>query len=360
MAIRNYVGARYVPKFADPIGWQANTSYEAMVIVTYNNSSYTSKIPVPPTVGNPAENSKYWVLTGNYNAQIEEYRQETADAQEHAKDGICAVDEGNNTSAGENHKIGEYFWLNNKLYRATKYISAGDLFSNSNTQETNISEGVYTNYSDITSLKNGMSNNKTNIQILSDNVTGNTNNIYDHVNNRLNPHNVTKAQVGLGNVDNVSKANILLSAYPVGSIYKSTNSTSPAELFGGTWESIEYGRVLVSQGGTYDNGTPMFPAGSTGGTDVHKHAYVVAQSAYDTDIMAGETGVIAVDTPLKDGSGGSYVHATVVKDIEGATDSSNTGISKLVNGKVFRSAGYTSVESNYPPYLAVYMWKRVA
>ena len=78
MAIRNYVGARYVPKLANPVEWQANTSYEAMVIVTYNNSSYTSRIPVPPTVGNPAENSKYWALTGNYNAQVEEYRQETS------------------------------------------------------------------------------------------------------------------------------------------------------------------------------------------------------------------------------------------------------------------------------------------
>ena len=77
MVIRNYVGARYVPKFADPVEWQANTSYEAMVIVTYNNSSYTSKVPVPPTVGNPAENSTYWALTGNYNAQVEQYRRET-------------------------------------------------------------------------------------------------------------------------------------------------------------------------------------------------------------------------------------------------------------------------------------------
>ena len=82
MIIRNYVGARYVPKFADPVEWQANTSYESMVIVTYNNSSYTSKIPVPPTVGNPAENSTYWALTGNYNAQVEEYRKATTNAQE--------------------------------------------------------------------------------------------------------------------------------------------------------------------------------------------------------------------------------------------------------------------------------------
>ena len=35
--------------------------------------------------------------------------------------------------------------------------------------------------------------------------------------------------------------------YPIGSIYMSTNSTSPATLFGGTWEQIK-GRFLVGQG----------------------------------------------------------------------------------------------------------------
>ena len=73
----HYVGARYVPKFADPVAWTSGTSYEAMTIVTYNNSSYTSKVPVPPTVGNPANNPKYWALTGNYNTQVEQYRKET-------------------------------------------------------------------------------------------------------------------------------------------------------------------------------------------------------------------------------------------------------------------------------------------
>ena len=75
--VRQYVGARYVPKFANPVEWAANTSYEALTIVTFNNASYTSKVPVPPTVGNPADNPDYWALTGNYNAQVEQYRQET-------------------------------------------------------------------------------------------------------------------------------------------------------------------------------------------------------------------------------------------------------------------------------------------
>lgn len=76
--VKQYVGARYVPKFASPLEWAADTSYEALTIVTFNNASYTSKVPVPPTVGNPANNPQYWALTGNYNAQVEQYRQETA------------------------------------------------------------------------------------------------------------------------------------------------------------------------------------------------------------------------------------------------------------------------------------------
>ena len=75
--VKQYVGARYVPKFASPVEWASNTSYEALTIVTFNNASYTSKVPVPPTVGNPANNPQYWALTGNYNAQVEQYRQET-------------------------------------------------------------------------------------------------------------------------------------------------------------------------------------------------------------------------------------------------------------------------------------------
>lgn len=70
---RQYVGARYVPKFSNPIAWDINRSYEPLTIVTYLNNSYTSKVPVP--VGVDITNEEYWVVTGNYNAQVEEYRQ---------------------------------------------------------------------------------------------------------------------------------------------------------------------------------------------------------------------------------------------------------------------------------------------
>ena len=37
---RQYIGARYVPKFSNPIEWNRNNSYEALTIVTYLNNSY--------------------------------------------------------------------------------------------------------------------------------------------------------------------------------------------------------------------------------------------------------------------------------------------------------------------------------
>ena len=157
MGVRNYVGARYVPKFADPVEWQANTSYEAMVVVTYNNSSYTSKIPVPPTVGNPAENSKYWALTGNYNAQVEEYRKATVEAQEHARDGICANDEGINTNASKAYNTGDYFWWYGMLHRATNHITEGEALSTEyNVAKTNISDGVSMNSFNINRVENSV------------------------------------------------------------------------------------------------------------------------------------------------------------------------------------------------------------
>lgn len=50
--------------------------------------------------------------------------------------------------------------------------------------------------------------------------------------------------------------------HPVGSYYLSDNTTSPAELFGGTWEKLSEGTFLMSAGTSY-------PVGSTGGEATH-------------------------------------------------------------------------------------------
>ena len=68
-----YTGMRYVPVFADPPEWSSANSYEPLEIVIHEGNSYTSKTFVP--VGIDISNSTYWALTGNYNAQVEQYRQ---------------------------------------------------------------------------------------------------------------------------------------------------------------------------------------------------------------------------------------------------------------------------------------------
>lgn len=72
--VRQYVGARYVPVFADPLEWSDQREYEPLTIVAYQGNSYTSVQSVP--VGIDIDNTAYWAQTGNYNAQIEAYRRE--------------------------------------------------------------------------------------------------------------------------------------------------------------------------------------------------------------------------------------------------------------------------------------------
>ena len=74
MAVTQYVGARYVPLFADPIEWDSQYAYEPLTIVLHEGNSYTSRQYVPK--GIDISNDKFWTETGNYNAQVEQYRQE--------------------------------------------------------------------------------------------------------------------------------------------------------------------------------------------------------------------------------------------------------------------------------------------
>lgn len=74
MATTQYIGARYVPLFAEPIEWDKTKQYEPLTIVTNSGNSYTSRQFVP--TGIEITNEEFWALTGNYNAQIEQYRNE--------------------------------------------------------------------------------------------------------------------------------------------------------------------------------------------------------------------------------------------------------------------------------------------
>lgn len=74
MGVTQYVGARYVPIFAEPAEWTKTRTYEPLTIVLHNGNSFTSKQFVPK--GIDINNDDFWAETGNYNAQVEAYRQE--------------------------------------------------------------------------------------------------------------------------------------------------------------------------------------------------------------------------------------------------------------------------------------------
>ena len=74
MSVREYIGARYVMKFADPIQHASDTAYEPLTVVQYQGASYISKQYVP--IGIDISNDDYWILMADYDAQIEQYRSE--------------------------------------------------------------------------------------------------------------------------------------------------------------------------------------------------------------------------------------------------------------------------------------------
>ena len=67
-------------------------------------------------------------------------------------------------------------------------------------------------------------------------------------------------KVGSGltvDADGTLSADSALAAYPVGSIFQTVSTTSPAELFGGAWQEIAFNRVLMGAGTGYTAGTTV-------------------------------------------------------------------------------------------------------
>ena len=77
-----YIGARYVPIFADPVEWDDEREYEPLTIVIHNGDCYTSKCYVPKGAQlppYPEGQTKYWVKTSDYNAQFADLKKTVLD-----------------------------------------------------------------------------------------------------------------------------------------------------------------------------------------------------------------------------------------------------------------------------------------
>ena len=77
-----YIGARYVPIFADPVEWDDKREYEPLTIVVHNGDCYTSKCYVPKGAQlppYPEGQTKYWVKTSDYNGQFADLKKTVLD-----------------------------------------------------------------------------------------------------------------------------------------------------------------------------------------------------------------------------------------------------------------------------------------
>lgn len=77
-----YIGARYVPIFADPVEWDDEREYEPLTIVVHNGDCYTSKCYVPKGAQlppYPEGQTKYWVKTSDYNWQFADLKKTVLD-----------------------------------------------------------------------------------------------------------------------------------------------------------------------------------------------------------------------------------------------------------------------------------------
>lgn len=178
--------------------------------------------------------------------------------------------------------------------------------------------------------------------------------------------------------------------YPIGSIYMSVNATSPASLFGGTWEQIQ-NRFLLAAGSTYTAGTTGGSATHTH-TIAHTHTYAHTHTTpatttgshtltiaempshehsfwYNWDNNANVGGnwkiymkytayggsgswpnTSGLSNVAKTGGGGGHTHPQVATTTNSQSASTTSAASDNNSGSA----------STLPPYLTVYMWKRTA
>lgn len=133
--------------------------------------------------------------------------------------------------------------------------------------------------------------------------------------------------------------------YPVGSIYLSTNSTSPATLFGGTWSRLKGGFLYgVTSGSTYSTGNGT-------GTSTNSHTLTINQMpAHEHSIRYGSSTGKGVTISI------DYQTDYQVLNIEDWAWQNSSADGNLFAASVGGGKGH----SHDIPYIAVFMWRRTS
>ena len=130
-----------------------------------------------------------------------------------------------------------------------------------------------------------------------------------------------------------------LAAYPVGSIYQSTASTSPAALFGGTWEQIASERVLMGASSSHKAGTTV-------------------KAGLPNITGTANGGVLSVSTPQSNGAFGATHYDSSLSYLSGDVRRLST------YNRTFDASRsnpiYGASDTVQPAAYYVYIWHRVS
>ena len=155
---------------------------------------------------------------------------------------------------------------------------------------------------------------------------------------------------------------VRLVSYPIGAYYWSSVSTDPSELFGGTWEQVT-GKFIFACDSSH-------PAGTTGGEASHQLTVdELPQHTHKVAVFTGgngdggdyDTRFFSPDGRSSTVSGGNAKVYHVWKSAANKTWGLNNGVSGTGDpaGNALITGG-NAEHNNMPPYLTVWVWKRVA
>lgn len=158
----------------------------------------------------------------------------------------------------------------------------------------------------------------------------------------------------------LSATDIVEQVYPVGSLYISANSTDPAITYGGTWEQITDCFILAASEVSAEN--PTYEGGDTGGQatitlteqnmPVHAHDIPYAGGGNTTITKKWSIGLMTARSQ-------GLVNIINVEGTGTAQDTTYPDLNQYYCAGT-QDAGGNTPFNNLPPYLAVYVWKRIA
>ena len=166
-----------------------------------------------------------------------------------------------------------------------------------------------------------------------------------------------------------------LAAYPVGAYYMSSDSTSPAVLFGGTWTQIQ-NRFIFAAGPGYSVNSTGGSATKTLSTDnipSHSHSCGSAGSHTHTRGTMNITGTMGSVDWASIGSSGAFYRSGSSGKLENSSgdpdpnvyfDASRSWTGETSpNGSHAHTIGSTGKGTAFdvmPPYIIAYVWRRTA